>query len=330
MIHFKRIDDLKWLLFFYSVPARPVSSRMRLWRRLSKTGAVQLKGSVYILPDTEEHYELCQWLVSEVISMGGEGTFAKVDRIETMDSSEIAEIFNAQREKDYHSIKKGLEDIEQRLSSIKKGTEAQEVTGLRETFNKLQKEFGEIRRLDFFSSKAGDELSMRIKAISAEVTGISKAEPRGRKTELLPKRVRDYQHRIWVTRKRPFVDRMSSAWLIRKFIDKDAQFRFIHDMDMKGLEKSLVTFDMQGGEFTHIGDNCTFEVIVKAFGLKDRAARKIAEIVHELDIKDDKFSNPETKGIGDILSGIRATAKEDVDALEKGMAVFEMLYASKT
>ena len=158
---------------------------------------------------------------------------------------------------------------------------------------------------------------MRIKAISAEVTGISKAEPRGRKAELLPKRVRDYQHRIWVTRKRPFVDRMSSAWLIRKFIDKDAQFRFIHEMDMKGLEKSLVTFDMQGGEFTHIGDNCTFEVIVKAFGLKDRAARKIAEIVHELDIKDDKFSNPETKGIGDILSGIRSTAKEDVDALEK-------------
>ena len=87
---------------------------------------------------------------------------------------------------------------------------------------------------------------------------------------------------------------------------------------------------MQGGEFTHIGDNCTFEVIVKAFGLKDRAARKIAEIVHELDIKDDKFSNPETKGIGDILSGIRSTAKEDVYALEKGMAVFEMLYASKT
>ncbi len=330
MIHSKRIDDMKWLLFFYSVPARPVSSRMRLWRRLSKAGAVQLKGSVYILPDTEEHYELCQWLVSEVISMGGEGTFAKVDRIETMDSSEITEIFNAQREKDYHSIKKGLEDIEQRLSSIKKGTEAQKDKRMRESLSKLKKEFEDMRRLDFFSSKAGDDLSKRISAISAEVRGVYKTEMIIQKSVIIPRHIRDYQHRVWVTRKRPFVDRMASAWLISKFIDKDAEFRFISEEDVKEPDKKSASFDIKGGEFTHIGDNCTFEVIVKAFGLKDRAVRKIAEIVHELDIKDDKFSNPETKGIGEILTGIRATAKEDVDALEKGMAVFEMLYASKT
>ncbi len=324
------MDGVKWLLFFYSVPARPVSSRMRLWRRLSKAGAVQLKGSVYILPDTEEHYELCQWLVSEVISKGGEGTFARVSAVETMDNSEIAETFRAQREKDYRSIGKGLEDIEQRISSIKKGTEAQGNKGLHEAFNKLLKEFEEIRKLDFFSSKAGDALSKRIKGISLEVKGISKTESKSRKTEILPKHIRDYQRRRWVTRKRPFVDRMASAWLIRKFIDKDAEFRFIDEKDMKGLDKRFVTFDMQGGEFTHIGDNCTFEHIVKAFGLKDRAVRKIAEIVHELDIKDDKFRHPETNGIGEILSGIRTSAKSDPDALEKGMAVFEMLYASKT
>ena len=329
MIHNSIVNDLKWLLFFYSVPSRPVSSRMKVWRRLSKAGAVQLKGSVYILPDNEEHHEFCQWLVSEVISLGGEGTFVRVNKVETLDNREIIEIFNAQMEKGYRNIGKSLEDIEQRINSIKKGTKAQDNKQLPESYNKLLNEFEDVRRLDFFSSRAGDVLSKRIKMISAEVKGIFATETKSQKTVITHRRISDYQRRTWVTRKRPFVDRMASAWLIKKFIDKDAEFRFIDEKDIKGLDERSASFDVQGGEFTHIGDNCTLEVIIKTFGLKDRAARKIAETVHELDIKDDKFRRPEAKGIEGILSGIRKTAKSDSDALEKGMAVFEMLYASK-
>ena len=96
------------------------------------------------------------------------------------------------------------------------------------------------------------------------------------------------------------------------------------------MTTSTVAFDVRGGEFTHVGDLCTFEVLVKSFRIKDKAVKKIAEIVHDLDVKDEKYGKPETAGVEDILSGIRKTAKNDADGLERGMAVFEMLYQSKT
>ena len=128
----------------------------------------------------------------------------------------------------------------------------------------------------------------------------------------------------------PFVDRMASAWLIKKFIDSYAKFQFIDERETAKVEAETVTFDIKEGEFTHIGDMCTFEVIVKSFGVKDRIVRKIAELVHELDMKDDKFHSNEAAGIEDVLTGIRKTGKGDTDILERGIAVFEMLYASKT
>jgi hypothetical protein len=123
---------------------------------------------------------------------------------------------------------------------------------------------------------------------------------------------------------------MASAWLIKQFIDPKASFTFIDERELSGLGDKAVAFDVRGGEFTHIGDLCTFEVLVRSFGVRDRAVRKIAEIVHDLDVKDEKYGKPEAAGVEEILSGIRKTAKSDADALERGMAAFEMLYQSKT
>jgi hypothetical protein len=123
---------------------------------------------------------------------------------------------------------------------------------------------------------------------------------------------------------------MASAWLIKQFIDTNARFEFIDEHDLGKLDKKLVSFDVQGAEFTHAGDLCTLEVLVRAFNVKDKAVKKIAEVVHELDIKDDKYAYAETAGLEEILQGIRKTAMSDTEALEKGMAVFEMLYASKS
>jgi len=121
---------------------------------------------------------------------------------------------------------------------------------------------------------------------------------------------------------------MASAWLVRRFVDPDAKFRFIDEKDFGILSSGEISFDMQGGEFTHHGDLCTFEVLMRSFGIKDKAAKKIAEIVHDLDLKDDKYGNAAGSGIEEVLSGIRKTSKDDFDMLEKGMAVFEMFYAS--
>ena len=150
-----------------------------------------------------------------------------------------------------------------------------------------------------------------------------------KKTTIHRRNPDDYKGRVWITRKNPFVDRMASAWLIRKFIDRDAAFRFIDEHERGNVDGNTVIFDMKDGEITHIGDNCTFEVLVKSFGIKDKAVKKIAELVHELDIKDEKFSSPEAKGIGEILLGIRKTVRDNKDILERGIDVFKMLYASK-
>ena len=123
---------------------------------------------------------------------------------------------------------------------------------------------------------------------------------------------------------------MAAAWLIRRFVDREAKFRFREEKDLGKLPSGEVAFDMQGGEFTHHGDLCTFEVLVRSFGIKDKAVRKIAEIVHDLDLKDDKYGNAAGSGIEEVLTGIRKTVKDDAEMLEKGIAVFEMLYQSRT
>ncbi len=328
----KRTEEEKgWLLFFYTVPSKPVSNRMKVWRRLMKVGAVQLKGAVYVLPFNGEHYELLQWLVSEISEMKGEGAFTRIEHIDTMKDSEIIALFDRQRADEYRVIGKALDDLERRLGSIRQGGKAKNIEGLSEQFGKLLKEFEEVKRIDFFSSKTGATLNERIKRVAAELKKLSGSETAKESPLTISTREVDAFHgRVWVTRKKPFVDRMASAWLIKRFIDKNASFDFIDEKDMDAVRKNSVVFDMRGGEFTHIGDLCTFEVLIKSFGFfKDKNLKKIAEVVHDLDVKDGKYGPAEAKGLEDILIGIRKTANDDRDALEKGMQVFEMLYMSK-
>lgn len=297
---------------------------------MTKAGALPFKGAVYILPYNEETFEYFQWLTSEVISMGGEGAFVKVGKIETFTDIEIIRLFDEHREKDYRRIEKGLEEIERKIASTRKGDGIQNGKRVLSQFSTLTKEFEEIRKIDFFSSKMGDVGRKRMKIIEAEIKGISAPNMKKQHVVVVPRSIKDYEGKTWATRKKPFVDRMASAWLIKRFVDKKAVFRFIEEKEMESLEKNIIPFDVRGGEFTHVGDMCTFEIILKSFGLKDKALRRIAELVHELDVKDEKYKNPEAKGIEEILMGIRKMSKDDADALERGMAVFEALYASKT
>jgi hypothetical protein len=318
-----------WLLFFYSIPSKPVSNRMKIWRKLGKAGAVALKGSVYILPLDEEHYEFFQWLVSEVTSMGGEAAFTGVEKIDSMKDQEIVDLFVRHVEEDgYQQVKRSVAELEIKVNSIRKGSKLQNAKAFAELSNKITKAFEEARETDFFQSRTGKELQAKIKFLQAAVKGFI-GLPEKKEISIPRKNIEDYQSKIWVSRKRPFVDRMASAWLIRRFIDRAARFNLADEKVLAQIGQGGVTFDVTGGVFTHVGDLCTFEVLIKSFGLKDKALRKIAEIVHELDIKDDKYSNPEAQGVENILSGIRKTAKNDMERLEKGIDVFEMLYASR-
>jgi len=262
--------------------------------------------------------------------MKGEGAYTRIKHIDTMKDPEIIALFNQQRANDYKTIGKALDNIERRLSSIKQGGKAQNTKVLSDQFRKLLKEYEEVKRVDFFSSTMGQALNERIKRVDGGINKLSGTETEKESLVTISCRVvDDYQGKVWVTRKKPFVDRMASAWLIKKFIDKNASFDFIDEKDIDAVGRNSIVFDMRGGEFTHVGNLCTFEVLIKSFGLKDKTLKKIAEIVHDLDMKDDKYKPMESKGLEDILIGIRKTARDDGDALEKGMQVFEMLYVSK-
>jgi len=318
-----------WLLFFYSVPSKPVSLRMKIWRRLSKAGSVQLKGAVYVLPLSEEHYEFFQWLVSEVSSMGGEAAFTRVAAVDSIKDEEIRGLFTERQEREYHPVNRQLDDLETRVNSIRKGSEGRQGQAFSGQLAKLRKNYEEAVKTDFFSSKTGVALRSRIEAVHIVIRGLAGPAAKSQPAAVSSRKIEDYHGRIWVSRKRPFVDRMASAWLITRFIDQKAVFKLVDEKELLTVGKGKVTFDVSGGEFTHVGDLCTFEVLVKAFGIKDRAVRKISEIVHDLDIKDDKYRSAEAKGLEDILTGIRKTVTNDADALEKGMQVFEMLYMAK-
>lgn len=312
-------------MFFYSVPAKPVKLRMSLWRRLTKLGALQLKGAVYVLPLSDEHLEQIKWLCTEIASTGGEASYLVTSRIEPQGSEGLVALFHTLREKDYQGIEREASALERRLSSIKKGGGHKIPHALHAQLTKFMSDLDGVLKVDFFSSPRGRALKHRADALLAQ---LSQAHAPVR--TLAPTRLRasDYQGLRWATRKRPFVDRMASAWLVLKFIDPQAQFVFMDEA--APTVEGQVRFDMQGAEFTHSGELCTFEVMVSAFAIKDKAVKRMAQVVHELDIKDGKYQAPEARGIEDLLVGLRKTTRDDHELLDRGIHIFEMLYASMT
>jgi hypothetical protein len=324
---------LEWLLFFYSIPANPVNNRMKIWRKLIKTGAVQLKGGVYILPYSEERHEALQWLLAELPGLKGEGLLLRTDGIEPLQQLEIVSLFDEQRRQQYQELAGKADEFAGRLRNLQKGGTDRRQTSLFRQFDRLQADFLAIRQRDFFDSEAGRELSERLAALRRELenltaTGVKKGD-RSAATALNGRAIADFTGLTWLTRRRPFVDRMASAWLIRRFIDPGAAFAFPNDEDLsKARGEREVSFDVRQGDFTHVGDLCTFEVLVQSFGLADRGLSRLAGIIHDIDIKDGRFAAAEAPTVEMIIRGIRNRNLPDLEALEQGMAVFEALYLS--
>jgi hypothetical protein len=251
-----------------------------------------------------------------VKALGGDGAFVRSSAIETMSDAEVRELFVRQIIEEYRGLDKAIAALEQKVQSIRKGTKLQDKAPLTDQLAKAAREFDEIRKRDFFFSTAGEAVNKRLQQLRSGLKGLDKAGS-GEVATVSPKHAEKYRKRVWITRKKPFVDRMASAWLIKRFIDPDAVFKFIEERALSTSAPESVTFDLRNGEFTHVGDLCTFEALVKAFAIKDKAVKKIAEIVHDLDVKDEKYGNAETAGVEEILTGIRKSGKNDRDTLEK-------------
>lgn len=314
----------KWLVLIYTLPPEAGSSRVRIWRKLKKLGAVSFRNSAYLLPFGEERYEIAQWLCQAIQRAEGEATLLKVEQIENLADNEVAELFRRARNEDYAGLIKAGEAWLDRLHALPRGNAARGGVALADELKSLEKQLAELREIDYFRApnrQEADGVLKRCRAILRELLGRRQSTTTGKSTVL---KAGSFRGMTWVTRPRPHVDRMASAWMIRRFIDPEATFAFANPPEKV---KGSIPFDYPGVEFGHQGEDCTFETLLKRFGLKDRALRIVAEIVHDTDLKDAKFERDEAKGIDAVLKGFAATIADDQSLLAEGLRLFDALYA---
>ena len=291
----------RWLVLIHHLPPKPDYLRVKVRRKLQRIGAVALKNSVYVLPSTDEALEDFQWLRREITAEGGEAMLLDSDFLEGVPNGVLEQMGREERDREYREL----------LDAVRSLAAPSDADVAR-----LRRQLAEIVRRDHFGAPGRDAAEFAVKAL-----GQRESMKAGETAAVV------HQGATWVTRAGVKVDRMASAWLIRRWIDQDATFRFATG-DHPVTEPQEIRFDMFDGGFTHIGDRCTLEVLIHHFGLADPALNVIAEVVHDIDVKDEKFARPETDGVAALIDGIVTTVPDDVERLEAGAQLFERLYAA--
>jgi hypothetical protein len=305
------------LLLLVGLPPNPSSLRVRVWRRLRSLGAVPLKRSAYLLPDTPERYEDFQWLAQEIQREGGEATLIRVQQIENVTHEDVRRLFHEPRDQDYRQLAVRYRKL---LQSMDKKSAAKSAR-VQEELARLAKDHQRIRDIDFFEARGGAEVRRLEEAIAMRSRRPESPRREARPTLDLAK----LRGRRWVTRPRPHIDRIASAWLIKRFIDTEAEFVFAPPAE---FPKDAIPFDAPGAELSHQGEDCTFETLVKRARLRDRRLVRLAEVVHEADLRDGKYPHEEARGIDVAVRALLAASPDDHQVLAQGMALFEGLYAT--
>jgi hypothetical protein len=313
----------RWLLLIHQLPAKPAYFRVKVWRRLQAIGAVAVKNAVYALPCDEQTQEDFEWLLREITEGGGEAVVCEARLIDGLSDEEVRALFNRARGEDYDAIAKEARSIAAELGDAPPPDKRAEAKA---QLSRLKNRLAQVVAIDFFGAERRPPAEGLLAELEERVAEPATPEP----SEAAPREIQALQNirgRTWVTREGVFVDRIASAWLIRRFIDPQAQFKFV---PAKGYqpESGELRFDMFEAEFTHQGDRCTFEVLLEQAGLADPGLQAIAEIVHDIDLKDAKFGRDEAVGIASLIAGIARAHPRDEDRLEQGFALFENLYAS--
>jgi hypothetical protein len=278
-----------------------------VWRRLKKMGAVQIKTSTYLLPDEPAQYEQFQWLAKQIRDYGGDSTLVRAQEIEGLTSEKAVAIFNEARARDYVELRRSLQSF---IGGRKKMDAEEAAAGL----ERLTRQFREIRAVDFFDSPRGHDIAMLLR----------RAEGPRRSRQLERLDVQQYQGKTWLTRPRPEIDRVGSAWLISKFIDRKPKFVFAPKAD---AVPDAIPFDMLDAELSHHGNYCTFETLTKRFGVSDKSVAKIGEMIHDADLDDARFQRVEAVGIDRVLKGWAKEGLPDEEILRRGFECFDALYA---
>ena len=316
MICYMNSSSLLWLLLIVSLPTSSATARMRIWRALKALGCMALRDGAYLLPASAAHEQALQELANECTGEGGNAWLMAVQPRSADETAAYRQLFD--RSDDYAELRKSWKEANRGLTSLA----TPELARLQ---RKLQREFDAARAIDFFPSEASVEAEAAWTDFNKRIESLlspDEPHPLGGHIPLLDPA--KYQGRTWATRRRPWVDRVASAWLIRRFVDSKARFRWL--AKPSDCPKSALGFDFDGATFTHVGDRVTFETLMASFGLEDNAAlMRLAAIVHSLDIGGEPVA--EAKGLEAVLSGAHERVADDDALLEEISTVLDSLYA---
>ncbi|MCW5893117.1 MAG: chromate resistance protein [bacterium] len=314
---------LPWLVLIHQIPPRPASLRVKVWRRLQTLGALSLKNSVYVLPNGDETREDLAWVLRELRTAGAQGSLCEARLVDGLDDAEVRATFVALREADYRRLAAEIRALAKTVPAARRRPLADDVRARLDTaLGRLRKQLAEVQRIDFFGAPGREAAAGLLAAIETRLH----PQPSTPRAARRPWQRDDVQGRTWVTRRGIHIDRIASAWLIRRAIDPTARFRFVTPKGHVPADGEL-RFDMFDAEFTHDGDLCTFEVLLRDFALDDPALGPIAEIVHDVDLKEQRHDRPETAGVEHLIAGICRTAADDEQRLAQGTTVFDGLHA---
>lgn len=304
-----------WLLLIASLPTTGATARMRLWRSIKALGCAPLRDGTYLLPDLNDHALALTELADLTNREGGTACLVNVTPRSKADEESFIAMFD--RSEDYAEISAHLVQARKALASLS----ASEIA---KTVKRMRKELDAVQRIDFFTTSAALDVQAAWSDFEEAANAVlSPNEPQSEVRAIALLDRRHYQGRTWATRRHLWADRVASAWLILRFIDRDAKFLWL-DSPLDCPSYAL-GFDFDAASFTHVGDKVTFEVLVSSFGLdNDLGLTKLASLIHGLDVGD--TSTPETIGFEAILSGTRSRLKDDDQFLEEMGAVLDSLH----
>jgi hypothetical protein len=316
MIRYMDTSGSSWLLLVVSLPTSSATARMRVWRGLKALGCVALRDGAYLLPAAPDHERSLQELGDECLREGGSAWLLAVQPRSAEEAGAYRQLFD--RSEDYAELRKAWKEANRTLA----GLGAPELARLQ---RRLLREFDAVRAIDFFPGEASSEAQAAWIDLSKRIDGLmSPDEPHETEGRIPRLDARDYQGRVWATRRRLWVDRVASAWLIRRFIDRDARFQWL--AKPSDCPKRALGFDFDEAAFTHVGDRVTFETLLASFGLDaDPALARLGLLVHVLDVGGDPV--PEAKGFEAVMAGARERLGDDDALLAEMSTVLDSLHA---
>jgi hypothetical protein len=313
-------DPRRWWVLAFQLPAQPAYARVKIWRRLQAVGAASFKNALYLMPATDEALEDFEWTLREVRDAGGEGLILEARAVQGFTDEEIIAIFDSAREEQYLALAEEIRAYTARFDRKRDRPNTVETAAQHARFHTR---LSAIEAIDFFQANGREQ----VRAVLRELEPDSTVETSGAEPAVESEKLMSLKGRTWVTRANVHVDRMASAWLIRHWIDPEARFKWVTERHYRPTAAEI-RFDMYEAEFTHEGDRCTFEVLVGRLEVNDAALNAIAEIIHDLDLKDQKYDRKETAGVRQLLAGIVASQSSDDARIERAANLFDDLYHS--